>query len=379
MTAAARSPKSEAAWRTARIRKAIGSAGFDALIAFAPAWRRENVRYVTDAALDSSAALAYVPLSGAVSAFACSPLDAQAMRQTGFVDDVQEVVFPDVSGLADRVREDFARGRVGIAGAEFVPVTVWRQLQSLLPQIEFATATDLMDGIRLVKSEFELARLRRAGEICDLSWKAFQAACRPGVREFEIVADVEARLRAEGAEDNFMLIASGGDEVRGMTPPSDRRLERGDLVRTELTPQFKGYWTQICRTAVVGPSTDRHRESFALFEEAVVAGLEAIKPGVTAHEVAKAENDVFRRHGYGEYCTSDYTRVRGHCMGLYLDEVHIIEGVHTVLEENAVLVVHPNTFTPLAGYFVLGDTVIVTPKGPEPLLSTPRELNAVLE
>jgi Xaa-Pro dipeptidase len=138
-----------------------------------------------------------------------------------------------------------------------------------------------------------------------------------------------------------------------------------------------GYWAQICRTAVVGPPSDNQRKSFDLFEEAVRAGIDAVRPGVTAGEVAAAENDVFRRYGYGEYCTAEYTRVRGHCLGLHLDEVPILEGIDTILEENAVLIVHPNTFTPLAGYHVLGDPVVVTKTGAEPLLSTPRRLDWV--
>lgn len=367
----------EMQWRSDRIRAALAAADMEALVVFAPAWRRENVRYLTDAALESSAAFAYLPSTGAATAFVCSEGDARAVQLAGFVEDVRSIAFPSVTELAERIRSDLPKGRVGVAGAEFLPFGIRRQLEALLQNVQLVSASDLMDSVRLVKSDLEIERLRLAGAICDKSWQAFQDACRPGVREFEIVAEVEARLRAEGAEDNFMLIASGGSDVRGMTPPSDRRLERGDLVRTELTPQFAGYWTQICRTAVLGPPSVKQRESFELFDEAVAAGLEAIKPGVTAHEVALAENDVFRRYGYGEYCSSEYTRVRGHCLGLYLDEVLILEGVHTVLEKNTVLVVHPNTYTPLAGYFVLGDSVLVTDKGAENLLATPRALNVV--
>ncbi len=370
-------PAAEMQWRAGRIRSALATAGLDALIAFAPAWRRENVRYLTDAALDSSAAFAYLPLSGPATAFTCSAADARAVKLAGFVSDVRSIAFPDVAEVADRVRMDLKKGRVGVAGTEFVPVGVARQLAALLPNVELVSASALMDTVRLVKSDLEVERMRRAGAICDKSWRAFQEACRSGACEFEIVAEVEARLRAEGAEDNFMLIASGGSDVRGMTPPSDRRLEKGDLVRTELTPQFEGYWTQICRTLVLGPPSAKQRESFELFNEAVAAGLEVIKPGVTAHDVARAENEVFRRRGLGEYCSAEYTRVRGHCMGLYLDEVLVLEGVETVLEKNTVLVVHPNTFTPLAGYFVLGDSVVVTDNGAENLLATPRELNVV--
>jgi Xaa-Pro aminopeptidase len=367
----------EMQWRSARIRNALAAAKLDALIVFSPAWRRENIRYLTDAALESNAAFAYLPPTGVPTAFVCSQTDAHAVRRAGFVEDVRNTSLADVSGLAERVRADVPSGRIGVAGAEFVPFTVWQQLKTHLPKAELVNASALMDKVRIVKSDLELARLRRAGEICDKSWRAFQDACRPGAREFEIVAEVEARLRAEGAEDNFMLIASGGSDVRGMTPPSDRRLEPGDLVRTELTPQFEGYWTQICRTLVLGPPSAKQKESFELFNEACAAGLDVIRPGVTAHDVAKAENDVFRRYGYGEYCTSEWTRVRGHCLGLFLDEVLVLEGVDTVLEKNSVLIVHPNTFTPLAGYFVLGDPVVVTDKGPQKLLSTPRELNVV--
>jgi len=159
-----------------------------------------------------------------------------------------------------------------------------------------------------------------------------------------------------------------------MTPPSERRLAPGDMVRTELTPQCNGYWTQICRSAVLGRANAGQRASFELFNEALEAGLGALRAGVTAHDVAMAENDVFRARGMGEYCSAQWTRVRGHGHGAHLDEVPIIEGEETVLERNSVVIVHPNTFTPLAGYHVLGDPVVVTDEGWDPLLTTPRVL-----
>ena len=59
-----------------------------------------------------------------------------------------------------------------------------------------------------------------------------------------------------------MLIASGGTEVVGMKPPTDRKLQKGDSVITELTPCVNGYYAQICRTVVLGePSKDRSNPS----------------------------------------------------------------------------------------------------------------------
>lgn len=363
--------------RYARLRREMAKQDIAGLLAYAPAWRRENVRYLTGAPLQSKYAFAYLPSEGEATAFVLTPQDEQAVIGAGFTRDVRPLSLPDVGEVRARLQDDIRRGKIAIAHQELLPHGVWSALCDGLPAERFASGTALMDRVRLVKSDWEIARLKKSGQVCDVAWQSFLSILRPGTADYEIVAEVEAGLAEQGAEDNFMLIASGGDEVRGMTSPTGRRLVKGDMVRTEVTPQMDGYWAQICRTAVIGKPSDSQRKSFDLFEEAVQAGIDAVRPGVTAGEVAKAENDVFRRYGFGEYCTAEYTRVRGHCLGLHLDEVALLEGIDTVLEENAVLIVHPNTFTPLAGYHVLGDPVVVGKNGAEPLLTTPRRLDWV--
>jgi Xaa-Pro dipeptidase len=370
-------PAAEREGRVGRLRAAMAREGLEGLLAYAPAWRRENVRYLTAAPLRSSMAFAYLPAVGRPTAFVMSEADGDAVRAAGLIDDVRPLTAPGLEELTARVRDDVRGGRLGIGHAELVPYGLWDALARGLPGTRLTSATALLDAVRLVKSDWEIERLRACAVLCDDGWAAFLAALRPGLAEYELVAEVESALKAAGAQDNFMLIASGGDEVRGMTPPSRRRMQAGDMVRTELTPQLDGYWAQICRTAVVGAPRAAQRDSFELFEESVAAGLDALRPGVSAHDVAKAENDVFRRRGYGEYCTSEHTRVRGHGHGLHLDEVPLVEGQETILETNSVVIIHPNTFTPLAGYHVLGDPVVVRPEGPEPLLRTPRELSEV--
>jgi Xaa-Pro dipeptidase len=363
----------EAASRHRRIRDAMAAQGLDGLLAFGPGWRRENVRYLTDTALAGSAAFALLPAQGEPSAFSTRWRDTGSIIRHGWITDAHVIDAREPVALADRLRE-MAPRRLGIAHHELLPAVLMESVRGAVPGAEVVSATALMDGVRLAKSDWEIDRMRRTAEVCAAGWQAFVGALEPGLPEYGIVAAVEEEIKRLGAEDNFMLIASGGDEVRGMTAPSPRSLERGDMVRTELTPQLDGYWLQLCRSAVVGKASDAQRRSFDLFNEAVEAGMAAVRPGVTAHDVAAAENDVFRRHGYGEYCTSQYTRVRGHGHGLHFDETPVIEGNETVLPENAVLIIHPNTYTPIAGYHVLGDPVRVTKEGPEVLISTERRL-----
>ena len=83
--------------------------------------------------------------------------------------------------------------------------------------------------------------------------------------EYELVAEVEAFLKANGAEDNFMLVASGGTEVTGMKLPTGRKFQPGDCVTTELTPQVNGYYAQICRTLVIGAPNDKQLQAYSIF------------------------------------------------------------------------------------------------------------------
>lgn len=359
--------------RHRRVRDAMAAQGLDALLAFAPGWRRENVRYFTDAPVTGSATFALVPASGAVTAFSTRRADLHTIAGRGWVTDSSAFDIHAPAALTARL-SDLGPARLGVAHHELLPQLLADDLRRALPDTEIVSATRLMDGIRLVKSDWEISRMRQVDAAVAAGWQAFVEVLEPGLPEYAIVAAVEAAIKELGAEDNFMLIASGGDEVRGMTAPSPRTLRAGDMVRTELTPQLNGYWLQICRSATVGKASDAQRRSFDLFNEAVEAGMAAVHPGVTAHDVARAQNDVFRARGYGEYCTSQYTRVRGHGHGLHLDETPIIEGNETVLPENAVFIIHPNTYTPIAGYHVLGDPVRVTPAGAEVLISTERRL-----
>lgn len=362
-------------WRISRVRHGMTKAGIEGLLVFAPGWRRENVRYLTGASLRGSFATAYLPMAGNPAAFAGTVQDEQAIQAHGWVADVRPLVYPDCSEMLARLREGNVPGKLGIAHLELMPRIMLAAIRKGLPGVEIISATRMMNQVRMVKSEWELEQIRRAGVVCSAGWEAFVSALKPGAMEFEIVAAVEAELKRLGAQDNFMLFASGGTEVMGMSPPGNRRLQMGDMVRTELTPQLNGYFAQICRSAVLGEPNEGQVRSFALFKESLEAGLAVVRAGVTANDIARAENDVFRKYGYGEYCTSQYTRVRGHGHGLHLDEVPmIVEGDQTVLEENSVIIIHPNTYTPLAGYHVLGDPVVVKKDGFELLLTTERKL-----
>ncbi len=360
--------------RFARLRQPLAVRGLDAALIYANAARKEFVRYVHPRPILASYAYVLVTPED-VTLFVEQPWDHLEPAET--VDAVLGAATGrEVAGLVgETLRRRGLGPRVGLAAGTFVEAEYRDALVEAAPGVAFVDVSGDVEDLRLVKDADEIAAHRRAAELADLGYQAFRRAARPGRKQYEVVADVEAALVGLGAEDNFLLIGSGGLDVRAMTPPSSREIQVGDNVITELTPQVDGYYTQICRTLVVGPASEAQRRSFAIFKQAADAALAMIRPGVTAADVAKAENDVFRAAGLGEYCGPKYTRVRGHGLGLHFDErPHVLEDVPLTLREGMVFIPHPNTYNPWAGYMVFGDAVLVTADGCEVLTRTPREL-----
>ena len=355
--------------RRQRLAAAMRDAGIDRLLLYGNAWQGDYLRYGSDFGLLEGHGIALVAADGTTELYLDSATEAE--RAEVEAPSVRIHFAPDIARVVGARLDRVANGRLAAAPRRFMP----RWLSDSSRSFALNDATALVDKLLMHKSEAEIEAMRRAAQVADGAYAEFLRVVRPGRRQYEIVADIEAHLRGRGCPDNFMIIGSGGKDVLGMTPPSERRIAPGDLVTTELTPAVEGYFAQICRTLVVGRANEAQRRAFAVFVEALEAGVAAVRPGARAADVARAENDVFRKHGLGEYTTSQWTRVRGHGMGLFADsKPHILEDVNTVLEPGMTLIVHPNTYHPEAGYIVLGDAVLVTDSGVEVLCKTPRQL-----
>ena len=363
--------------RINRILVGMQEAKLDGLLIYSTAWRKDNVRYVSNFSFLGPYATVVVDRNGEASLLLSARSDVERARQRSWIDDV-EAVPGVVSGVARRLGKLGNGGRVGVAGLELASAGLIEGLRQRLHGVELVSASKLYNQVRMVKSPAEVASIRKAGALADAGFRAFLDNIVAGKKEYELIADVDRVVKAAGAEDNFMLMASGGAEVRAMSPARNKSIERGEMLRTEVTPLYEGYWAQICRTVVFGEPSAERRRSFDIFYRAQEAALSAMRPGMTAHDVARLQNEVFAAEGFGEYVSNKYTRTRGHGHGMHFDEPPSIEeGEETVLQPGMVIIVHPNTFLPLAGYMVLGDPVLVTETGCERLIATERKLFCV--
>ena len=332
---------------------------WDCLLLYGHTWRKDFFRCLLNLNFSGPHAIAALTREGEVQAVLSDPWDADGVTECPASDDYRAAL----AALAQR------GGKIAIAGMEMMEA---RDV-GLFPGA--VSATFEVEEVRRPKTARELALIRQAADLADRGYQYFADVIETGMKEYELVAEVEAFLKTNGAEDNFMLIASGGVEVTGMKPPTDRAFQPGDSVTTELTPQMDGYWAQICRTLVLGEPNAGQRESFAIFDESQKAAEDFLRPGVDIADVARVQNDVFRKYGYGDYTGPKYTRVRGHGLGLHCDEnPYVLEDVHYTIKEGMTLIAHPNTYLPLSGYMVFGNSLLVTANGCEVLNRTERKL-----
>lgn len=355
--------------RQARLLAAMAADGIGAVLAYGNAWQVDYLRWVSDYSVLEGDAFAVVLDDGELHLIVEGPAEGARARAAAPAAEVEAT--DDLIGTVNALVAKLGNRQIAAAPKTLLPYG----LMTAAAGDALEDGTEFLDRLIRIKSPAEVEALERATDMADRGYEVFLEAARPGRAEYEVVADIEGFFRAEGCQENFMLIGSGGVEVMGMHPAGTRRIKAGDLVTTELSPCVDGYFSQICRTMVIGEPTQVQLDSFKVYQDAVDAGLAAVKPGVTAAEVARAENDVFRERGLERYTTSEFTRVRGHGLGLFVDsKPHILEDVDTVLEPGAIIIVHPNTYHPDAGYMVLGDAALVTEDGHKTFSRIPREL-----
>ncbi len=337
----------------------MDESGWDTLLLYGNTARKDFFRSLVNFNFFGPHAVAALTSNG-ISIVVSHPWDNELL---------QDSIDANVSWDADfnAVIHRLISGKTAIAGREF--------MEARFVDEATVSATAPIENLRRFKTREEIEYIRQAARLADAGYRHFVETAEAGMAEYELVAEVEAFLKTNGAEDNFMLIASGGTEVFGMHPPTERRFQKGDIITTELTPQVNGYYAQICRTMVLGEPSSDQRRAFAVFSEAQAAAQNFIKPGVNIKDIARVQNDVFRREGYGEYTTRRYTRVRGHNLGLYPDEnPWVLEDVDCEVNEGMVLIAHPNTYLPLSGYMTFGDTLLVTERGCVSLNQTEKKL-----
>lgn len=296
-------------------------------------------------------------------------------RRSGFAD----IVGADDLGaaLADCIGGRKARSnRIGVAGVSALPRSSAERVIAALggsPRVEDETLLRVAGS----KTADEIEDARTATRIAEKGYGRLLEFARPGMHEFELAAELYCYMKSLGADENFLLM-SASQHNQAVRAPSRRILEKGDVILGEISPSYNGQFSQICRSAVIGPATASQLEKFDLLNRALSVGLAASVPGATAADAARAMDGVLTQAGYGDYCRPPFMRVRGHGLGnLSSLPGDIDQQNHTALDRDMVFVMHPNQYFPDTGYLLCGEPVRIGPNGAEPLSAERATLDSI--
>ncbi len=182
-----------------------------------------------------------------------------------------------------------ARGRIGIEQSALAH-DQYAKFVAALPDAKLVEGFGVVERVRLVKSDAEVALMREAAAITDKAFALGFAAVTDGRPDYEVAAAVTDGLYRNGSDlVCWGPIVAGG--YRGGLAHSSHngyRIQRGDTVFIEVTGQRKRYTAPLMRTAVLGKASARQRRIADAAAGAVAAILDAARPGVPACDIAAA-------------------------------------------------------------------------------------------
>lgn len=241
-----------------------------------------------------------------------------------------------------------------------------------LAPIELVPVKDMFEPLRLVKSQDEIARIRRACELADACFAHVLAHVQAGVAEYDINLEIEFFFRRHGAALAFEpIVVSGERSARPHGKASDKKLARGDFVTMDFGAKLDGYCSDITRTVVVGEASARHREIYEAVLQAQLAALEAMKPGMKAADVDKIARDLLATHDLAKY----FGHGLGHGLGKDVhDGGRMGTSSSNVLAPGQIWTVEPGVYIEGFGGVRIEDDVAVTEGGIDILTHSPKEL-----
>ncbi len=344
----------------ARMGRAMAEAGLDALVAVSP----ENVLYssgtniMTQRMIPDRLALVVWGRDDAQTLIVCTIEQSQAEKESWISDIRGYVEFAEspVAVLASVLKErGFARGRIGIE-MRYLVANYYRELLAALPEAELVAADAVFDRVRMIKTPTEIDLIGHAFMVTDQVIRATFEGSHIGTTEKQVVEVLESGLKRAGADAvAFTILSTGPNTLMAHPAPSDMAIAPGFILRTDSGGSFKGYFSDVARTAMAAPVSAEQRryyESLVAIQEKTIA---AMKPGVRACDLFHLCKAAFEEHGLAFSMPHI-----GHSIGLNVHEFPMISPQTTEPLQPGMLICIEPLFRSKEGIYHTEDLVLVT-------------------
>lgn len=274
-------------------------------------------------------------------------------------------VAADRKHLAGRKQIGFEKEHLTVAAMESV--------RRLIDPKRIVPVAGLVEQLRMVKDDTELALLRNAFTISDKVFTRVLGIIKPGITERELSAEISYLHKRYGAEnDSFDVIVASG--ARGSLPhgtASDKPLRNREFITLDFGCLYNGYHSDMTRTVCLGSPTAEMRKVYRIVADAQQRGCDAVRAGIEARKVDGVSRRMIANAGYGKF----FGHSLGHGVGLDIHELpRVAPKSADVLKEGNVITIEPGIYLPGRFGIRIEDTVIVRTAGCDLLTGSPKEL-----
>lgn len=228
--------------------------------------------------------------------------------------------------------------------------------------VSLTEADNLIIGPRAVKSDAEIATLRRAVEVTDTVFAQVQRELRVGMTERAVAQRIDALMVEHGASGpGFQtIVASGRNAARPHHDPDTTAITEGTPVIIDMGARVDGYTADLTRTVWVGTPDPRLVELYPIVAEANRAAQTAARTGVTGADIDAAGRAVIEAAGCGEA----FVHGLGHGVGLRIHEAPAANRTSTtLLRAGEILTIEPGIYLPDWGGIRIEDLGVITDDG----------------
>jgi Xaa-Pro aminopeptidase len=275
-------------------------------------------------------------------------------------------------GALQTIRKNHIK-RVGFEASRMLYEVHERIAKSLPKGVQLKPVGPVVDRLRMVKSDDEIARIRRSVLTNSEAFEKTVRSIRPGARESRIAAELEYQMRKLGAEKAAFetIVAMGPRSALPHAQPTARKLANDELLLIDMGACQDGYMSDMTRVLFLGKPSRRVRRMYDAVLRAQLAAIEAVRPGVSAAHVDRAARRVLEAEGLGK----EFVHSTGHGLGLEIHEgPRLGRRDKTKLEAGMAITIEPGAYVRDFGGIRIEDTVLVTKNGCEVLTPTSKEL-----
>lgn len=260
--------------------------------------------------------------------------------------------------------------RVGIE-ENYISYSKYQNLVRIYRLKEAVETNNLIEKMRTIKDDNEIAKIRRACEITDNCFTHLLEYIKVGMTERQIAFEIEKYFIENGANGLAFdtIVASGENSSKPHAVPTNRKIQSGDNITIDFGAKYKGYCSDMTRTIFVGSVSDEVRNLYNFILEGQLRATNKIKDGVDGKSVARGVQIEYNARNF------ELIHALGHGVGLEVHELpYLSYRSSQILKENMVVTNEPGIYIPEKIGIRIEDTILVNKLESEVLTKSSKEL-----